>query len=403
MIKRSISAAAGLALAIWSAGAIAQTSPQPVAKPIGPGVDWSLRGFAVQRFEFDSNRELDPESDGAVYGSISTLGLRMDARTKRALFSVNAGFSGRYYGGPGDTENLNTINPNIAASLTYNGKDYQISNQMALSVQPTTETQFEDSGIVDEDANQFTFSYSTGYAHLIDARNTWSLNGDIRIIRFDEDVDDLNESESAGINTSWRHQLSQTTFLFARTGFRYFNADDDSQSQTVDFTTGVDHQRTSRHQFGASGGVSVVRSEDQDTPGEDAEINVGFNGGANFSYRVKRFNAGLNFSQSLDPSSDGDVDAFTRLSGSVGYQITRFSSLSGTASLSRRTSLSDATGSDSDEGQFLSLGPTFRTQLTDTVDLSIGYQFRLDDESDSDIGTGHQMFLTISKNFEVIE
>ncbi|MEM9045959.1 MAG: hypothetical protein AAGC81_14810 [Pseudomonadota bacterium] len=403
MIKRTICATAGLIFALGQTVAQAQTAPQPVAKPIGPAVDWNLRGFARQRFEFDSNRQLDADSEGAIYGSLSTLGLRLDARTKRSLLSLNAGVTARVFGGPGDTDNLSRFDPEISASHVYAGKDYSISNGLSLDVRPTTETQFEDSGIVEDQANQFTFAYNTGYTQSINARNSWSLSGDVRVIRFDEDVDGLAESERVGVNTSWQHALSQTTSVFASSGFRYFNSDNETTSQTVDFTTGVNHQRTSRHNFGATGGFSVVRIEDGDAPGEPTEVNVGFNGGASFDYAIQRFNAGIDFSQRIDPSSSGDVDAFTRLSGALSYQLTPFSTLSGNLNFTRRTAISDADAANDPNGQFLSLGPRFTTRLTDDVNLSLGYLFRLDADEDSDIGTGHQLFLTISKNFEVIE
>ncbi|MEM8792712.1 MAG: hypothetical protein AAGE80_13920 [Pseudomonadota bacterium] len=401
MTERVICAAVGIALVALSAQALAETSPQPVAKPIGPAIDLKARGFVRQTFEFDSNRELEPDSDGAVYGSITRLGLRLDAEGKRSVFRINAALAARAFGGPGDTDNLTRVDPDISARHQFNAKDFAISNSLSLNVRPTTETQFDDTGIVEEEANQLTINYDTSFTKNLDARNALSLGGDVRITRFDEDVAGLDENELYGVDATWSHQLYQTTSLFAQTGARFFNSEDGTTSQTFNFLTGIDHRRTSRHRFGANGGIVVSRIDDGDVPGASKETNVGFNGGGNFEYTLQRFTAGVDIRQSVDPTSDGDVNGFTRIGGNIGYRLTNRSRLSGALEVSRRTSVS--TLDDEEDRLFFSVGPAFNTELTRNIDLSLSYRFRFDDEDDEAIGTGHQLFLTISRNFDLIE
>lgn len=400
----------GLAMASLAGEAVlADPVPRPPAKPpvansFGPAVDWRLTGTIREELRADSNRTLDTPSKGAVYGSRTSVGLTLDAESERTFVSLSAGFDAGIFGGPGDTDQLNRVDPNFAASLRYDGKDYQVDNNLSVDARPTSFTQLDDTGILDDETTQVTVRYSTIYTQSLDATNQLSTGVDARVIRFLDDVDNLEATNSAGVFSNWRHQVTGATALNFRGGFRFFSADDEAEtrSQTADLTVGVEHARTPRHTFGASGGVTFARQVRDGIPGADSpDFFTGFNGGASFDYRLARLTAGLDLSHIIDQSSDGDLRAFSRLTGDLAYQLTERSKLSGLLSYSRRSDLAGESGGDGTR-QVITFGPQFSHRITENVDLGLNYRFRLASESDEDIATGHQVFLTLSRDLTLL-
>ncbi|MBY8978149.1 hypothetical protein KHP62_20230 [Rhodobacteraceae bacterium NNCM2] len=386
-----------------------ETVPRPPAKPpvansFGPAVDWRLTARIKEELRYDSNRTLDNPSEGAIYGSDTTVGLKLDAETERTFLSLSAGFDGGIFGGPGDTDQLNRLDPNVAASMRYTGKDYQVDTLFNIDVKPTSVTQLDDTGILDDETSQITANFDTVYTQSLNARNQLSTGANARAIRFVDQVDGLEETNTFGVFSNWRHQLNLATALNFRGGARYFSANDteETRSQTIDLTVGVEHDRTARHSFGASGGVTFVRQTRDGLPGGGTpDFFTGFNGGASFDYRLSRLNAGIDLSHSIDPSSDGELQAFTRLSGDIGYRLTQRSTISGLLSYSHRGDISGE-DSDNDTRQVITLGPTFTHRITENLDLGLNYRFRLSDDNDQDMATGHQVFLTLSRDLTLL-
>ncbi|MEM7239260.1 MAG: hypothetical protein AAF501_15755, partial [Pseudomonadota bacterium] len=363
--------------------------PEPVSRPFGPAVDWKLTAETSQRFTADTNRSLNAESDGNVYGSTTLLGLKLDAETERTFVTLRGGLVAAVFGGPGDTSELDRIDPQFEAGLRYDGKDYRFNTDLDIDVEPTSFTQLEDTGILEDETTQITVTYAASYSKTLNARNQAFVNGFARAIRFAEDVDGLNETTTGGFDAGWSHQLSATTRVTGDTGFRYFTSDNaaETTSQVVDFSIGVDHQRTRRHTFEVAGGASFIRQETNNAfGGRSTEYFTGFNGGASFDYEIPRFRLGLNLRQRVDPSSQGVLRSFTRLSGSIGYRLNSRLRLSGALGISRRTELGST---DGDQRDFVSIGPRLSYEVTDDVDLGLNYQFRLSNETDEDIATGH--------------
>ena len=426
---RIICAAAAMLAVLSAERAASQSSSGQAARLVGAGIDLQARGVFNQNFDFNSNPGLASESDGSIYGTRSRIGLRATARGKRAVFGVNAGVGYYVRGGSGnddDDGSLDRLQPDIAANHAYNGKGYSITNGLNLSVRPVTETQFEDSGSLEDQLNQLTFSYNAGFARSVDSRNSLTLGGRVRLVRFDEETDNLDESERYSFNTTWRRRLSQTTSIFAQTGFSHFKSDDDLSSRSSSFTTGLNHERTPRHRFGVTGGATITRTKrilsgtvfttTTEVSGSTVEIlvvpvpvrrsdsdaTVGFNGGASFDYQLPRLLAGINLSQGVDEGSDGEISTLTGLSGALRYRLTPQSSLSGSLSYSRRSDLG-TTDEDLGTRHFFSFGPALSTKLTEDIDLGLNYRFRFNIRENEDNGIGHRVLLTISKSFTIID
>ena len=168
------------------------------------------------------------------------------------------------------------------------------------------------------------------------------------------------------------------------------------KSRTVSAQAGIQHLRTSRHSLGASGGLSFVSS---DLSNGDSSTQIGFVGSGSFNYKLDEFSAGLSVSQSVQPSSEGELNSLTSLSGDISYRINSLQSLGFRINYTRRSDISGG----GDILQFVTLGPSYNYSLTKDSSLSLGYQFRLRDEVASDVVTGHQVMLTLAHDLTLLQ
>jgi hypothetical protein len=65
-------------------------------------VEWTLAADVAQRVEVDSNFQLDDKSEGVLFGSTSTIDLRLGARTKRTQWNLSTGVHLIKFVGPGN-------------------------------------------------------------------------------------------------------------------------------------------------------------------------------------------------------------------------------------------------------------------------------------------------------------
>ncbi len=372
------------------------------------GADWSLNGQVSQTFSAETNRGLENPSEGTVYGSTTSLGLTLGADTKRSSFRLSGGVDGSVFFGPGDTEDLNQINPrNLAFDHAYQGKTYTFSQGFSFDAQQTSDTQLEDTGITEDETTQFTVSYGADLALRIDAITLITFALSASAIEFAEDTPGLTATRTIGYTVGLSHELTSTTSLNLNAGARLFTADDaeNTRSGVFDIGLGLTHQRTPRHTFGLNGGVSLVRDIERITGGT-SDFTAAGTGGASFAYTTGNFNAGLSLTQSVDPSSAGELQSFTRLGGNLDYAINDLESVGMTLALARRTSIgdSDAVGTaDDSDAETLSLGANYSLRLGAETSLGLGYAFNLTRDSIDGTASGHRVFLTLSRALSLLQ
>ena len=359
--------------------------------------DWSITGFLRQTFEAETNRRLDSNTGGAVYGSTTGVNVTVNRETKRTLTSVRASLDGVLFTGSADADGLDRLQPNLDVSHTYRGKTTTLTANANISRQSVSETQFEDSGIVDVNADQITGAYNIGLDWRADQRTTVNFGTTGRIVDFSRSIGSLTPTRTFGVTGRVSRQVTATTNFSVNSGFRFTESDNaqNSSSQIVDLGVGITHDRTSRHKLGANAGVSAVFSDDNLGP---SDTSFGFNGGATLDYTGKTVTGSVGVSQAVDASNTGEVSAFSRFTGTLAYSINNLQSVNFNAALTRR---SDVDGGG-DVRHFFSAGPTFSYRLTQDASISLGYSFRLDDDEDADIETSHRVFLTLSRNFTLL-
>ncbi len=377
-----------------ASSADAQQQTQSV---FGSAVDWSVLARLTETLEVDSNRRLRQGEEGLEARGIVGLNLTVAGRTKRSRFQVRTGLdAGRST--DNDISNLNRLDPNIAATMVFLGKRFSVNADLTARSQATSVSELEDSGITNLNSTRLDASASVGVTWRATERDSLTLTTSAQFVDFSRTVGTLTPSKTFGVTLGWARQATKTTTYTMSTSFRHFEADGASgrTSRTVNAQAGIQHRRTSRHSLGGSAGLSFVSS---DLANGDSSTQIGFVGGGSFDYKLEGFTAGLDVNQSVQPSSDGELNSFTSLSGDVAYRINSLQSLGFRISYTRRSDISGG----GDVLQFVSLGPTYNYSLTKDSSLSLGYRFRLRDDVASDLVAGHQVMLTLAHDLTLLQ
>ncbi len=394
-LKKQAAALACAAVLSVCAPAIADAQQTPSV--FGPAVDWSVLARLTETFEVDSNRRLRQGEDGLEARGLVGLNLTVSGQAKRARFQVNTGLN---LGRSTDdvTTNLNRIDPNIAATAVFLGKRFTVNVNASARTQATSVTELEDSGDTNLDSTRLDASASVGVTWRATGRDSLTLTTSAQFVDFSRTVGTLTPSQSFGVSLGWARQATKTTTYTMSTSFSRFDSSGASgrKSRTVSAQAGIQHLRTSRHSLGASGGLSFVSS---DLSNGDSSTQIGFVGSGSFNYKLDEFSAGLSVSQSVQPSSEGELNSLTSLSGDISYRINSLQSLGFRINYTRRSDISGG----GDILQFVTLGPSYNYSLTKDSSLSLGYQFRLRDEVASDVVTGHQVMLTLAHDLTLLQ
>lgn len=360
----------------------------------GPAVDWSLEGRVGQRIESDINRDLDPDSQAALLTSALNAGLVLDAETQRALFTADLGLVARYHIGE-DPELAGTgdVDPSLNLTASYRVKTTTFGANGSLVVQPVDSSEtVGDTGVTDGTATQISGSLGLSVTETLDARNSVTLALNSSLVDFSNNEGDLTPTRSIGATTRWERSVTETSTLTTRAGLRHFTSDNATRtrSQTLDLGVDLSHRRTSRHTVRIGGGVTGVRTvEGAGNDPSGTTFDVGFTGALGLDYQLARFNARFDLTQSIEPSSVGTLQAFSRLNSRFSYDINDLERIGLTLTASRRAPIS---GSGETLDSF-SLSPTYSWDLDDRTRLLLGYLFRVNRDSVEGTAIGHRIFV----------
>lgn len=379
------------------------------APDAGPAADWTHEARIAGTLRADSNPDLDARSEGLLTNSVET-GVLLSAETKRGLFAADLGMTASYFlGEDEDLAGTGRVDPRLSVRAAYRGKTYTATASASVRTQSTAFSNLVELGegevigppedvfaTADENATEILANVSTSLALDLDPRNRLTFGVDGGLTEFSETVAGLVPTRTIGGTVGWQHQLSETSAARLSTGLRRFDADDGTTSDTLDLKAGLTTRRTPRHVFTLGAGVSAVRSTEQATGGSP-EFDLAFTGDAALAYQLKRLSAELAVSQGVDPSTtEGALQAFTRASGTLSYDVTRFQRVGATVAYTRRAPLSG----QGDVAQQVSLGPNYSFTLGPDTVLSLGYLFRLNQDEADGMATGNQVFLTLGHDLD---
>lgn len=372
----------------------------------GSAQEWTLSGAVSQRVEADTNKRVDPDTPGAVIGFTTGLDLAVEAETQRASWSLEGGLRGSRFFGEGADEDLDRVDPNVQGSVEFRGKRYQTTSSFSLTRRGTSLTEFEDTGIVDQDVTQTQVRLDSGVLFLVDPRNRMSVDGFASLRRFSEEIDGLTPSETYGISSAWVHDIDPRTAVRLQLGLRRFTTDSpdlQTESFIYDANARVDHQLSQRLSFGLGGGVSVTDQNEEGAGGfEDSELVAGLNGEAELAYELETTRLTLAASQRVEPSASGDLQNQSRVSVNLSEELTEVWRLAFSTSYIRQSAQSDDGDVEGgDTRQSVVLSPTLSTRLTPDWRMEFGYALRLTD-GDAGAAISNSVFLGITRELAFV-
>lgn len=364
---------------------------------------WSVTLTASERIEADSNLGLEPNSDGAAYGSTTSLGAAIVSQTSRTRFAINPGVTGRLFGGGSNASDSNQISPRLSAQLDHRVAAVDFRSGLSFDVRPTAFSEIGDidSGIpdldvIDQDATQITLSANAGFTYRINDRNRASMGADFRLIRFDDNAASLTPNTTIGVSGDFAHDVNDRVTSRFGAGVRRVSLGGTSDTDTLIFDVdgGLDALISSRFSLGGSIGVSFI---DRTGGAGGGDTGLGFNGSANLAYQVfDDLSLSLSARQSVEPSSEGELQNRSTLSLGVTQLINDRERLSFNLGLSRQTAAETFTGVSDDSTQFQT-GASYQWVLTPELVAQMGYAMRW--ELQPDDAMSHKVFLSLSKSF----
>ncbi len=404
-----------------AAALIALAAPAPAA-------DWSLNGSFSQSFSGIFNPDLESESEGLAYGTTTTLGFTLGARTRRTVWSLSTGGTFRAFGGPGADDDLTRPDPNLRGAVSYRGQRFNMGANFSYSRGSTTfltlvpiSLEPPEDDVIDPDdpdllPDQVLFergvvrtSVATGVSasYRLSLRNTLTTSFNAGLLRYSgDDESRFTPTDSLGMRLGWSHRLSQISSLNVNTALRRFTADDgaDTRTWTLSTTVGYATQVDPNTSLSADVGLSYF-DRDRTLFGlgglaRRSENSVAFTGGVSTTFRQPGAAAfSLFANQSIRPSGvDGDVENVTSFGASYNQALTPVAGFSVVA----QHSLGNAFGFDEEEEltQSFVFAPRLSYRLSPDWSAALGYSFRLSDDEDG-LGIGNSVFLSFSRGIAI--
>jgi hypothetical protein len=405
------------------------------ASPPASAVEWFAGGSVSAGVEAETNRDLDPDDAGSIYGATTAFGLDLTALTPTTQWTFETGASFGAFGGSGDTEGLDGAFPNFAAAVAHNGQHVDTGASFAIDYQPVAFAQIDDTGITEGDATQLTMNLAGDAAYALDARNSLSLGAFSRIIRFPSGTTRLEPTTSYGASLSWGRALTpatqgNVTFGVSRfisesdgdgdgviiiddeDGLIIFDDDefslDDEDSLSFDLSAGLGHAVNSRLSFSASLGVRATRSTEsglEESGLEESEFTVGPSAGLDIAWRPAA-DTQLVFalSHGLEPTSFGDLRTTTAIGAGLQHAFNDWTSAGIDVLLQRQSDSSDVRQDDLEEEDprlYGVISPSIAFTLTEDWALRAGYVFRVQREDGED-AFSNGVFMTLTRQFDIL-
>lgn len=387
---------AGLAMPALLAGGIA-------VAPVADAAEWMVSGNLSQRFQAESNPDLE-ENGEPLYGTTTAVGIDVTALTPTTEWHLGTGASVSFFAGGADDSGLDGAYPNLAASVSHDGKYFDTGASFGIDLQPAAFAQPDTNGVDAGDATQLTVRLGANAAMALDQVNALSLGVSGRIVRFTSGETSLSPTTTYGTSLSWGHTLSADTQTSLTFGVRRFisKGDDDEKSLSFNLSAGVGHRVNRRLAFDASLGVSATRTTEAGEDPQEQGLDPGVTGSLGIDWQPRadtQFSFAL--SHGLEPSEEGSLQTVTALGAGVNHAFNSW--ISGDLNLLLQY-LGPTPGSDGgseDEGITVTLSPGLAFSLTRDVALRLGYSLRMERDTGSDMALSNGVFLTLTHSFGI--
>ncbi len=449
---------AGVGSVALLAAAIGAPSPSDAG-------DQRITGSISQTFLADSNLEIDDgagsDDDGeTALGSISRLNLDYFNVTPSAQLTLSTGLSYSAFTAD-EGSNLEGLFPSLNGGYTVRRSTRTLGFSFSGSVRPV---EYGELGLLlipgdigdpddpdddegpslelenrEDESLRINLSGGLSYTEQVSSIESLSLGATLAHQSFTETTTDLRPSTQASTRLSWNREL--TAKASAGVGsFASVIASGESAEQmtyTAAVTPSFTYLQTPDIRFSASLGPSVSYVSGT-LPGQSEEegFSVGLRGSAGFSYTGDISTTSLSLTQAVVPNDEGVSVNETSLTAAFRGRVTATSSVNGSLSARYRSPLSEGTGDGfetsygyfartgfsqrinarssadvglsaafSDDGEesetILGANTGYSYRLTEEVDASLSYAFRIDADDDAE-DPSHRLSLTLSRGFTLL-
>lgn len=374
--------------------------------------DWTFGGRLVQRFQADSDRELNDsttngggDDGGFVFESATRVEGDIAVENKRSRWTLESGIGVSFFAGEGasDADDFDHTLPRLALGYTRTGKTSLFEASGVFSIEETSFSQFEDTGIADQDTTETRIEGEARYTMQLTEANSASIGATGSSVKFSDTSTDLTPTDTVGVETAFTRRLSQRTSgsVLFNLGAFWADNEEETESRYAGLSGRVERNLTKNLDLSVRAGAAVVHTEELVGATREDDVVIGLDGEAQLVYRAKEFDSALSASRVLVPSSLGELQTRTSVRFSLGHDINSVSRFDFSTAYSYLESASDlGDNGDDDARQTLSVSPSYRLGLAPDWGMRVGYNYRLSDDDD-EVESSHGVFLEVSRDFEI--
>jgi len=294
-----------------------------IALSIAQAAEWKVDAAIKQNISFDDNVKMTEKAENSlIYALTPTINFSRRTEVSAINAKINYGIQ-RYL-------SIKELNRNLQR-YDLSG-DYLTARSfwklaLFLSITPARDTAVQDSGNFSSNATKLTRSIAPLVTYQVTERDRLIVSPSYSKVTYSSsDFSDYNNSR---INFSWEHQwterYSNAVNWFYST-FDSINLGDNITRETTSSSYGVNLSTTYwwSENLKLSSTLGLRVTESKNTLGNRLEktSGIGFLSDAAANYKGENYSINFNFSRSLVPSSNGQLNEQNRVSLNVNYKIT---------------------------------------------------------------------------------
>ena len=388
------------AIVLFAAGAVLSALHARAA-------DWSMTSNLSQKVEVDDNFELDADSPGYAISPTSSVSVDITANAPTYTLDLGGGLSYREFTGPGAPTDPDPLSENANAEVEFRGPRHSVGVGGSFARKGATfnETieEFDELGVTTVDTDRQTVTVGGEVSVDINRTNAVKVSSNYRMVDFGDSNDALVPFTEADLKVAWTHDWSDSTEATLEASGKLFNADDteDTESETLSISAGVNKDLNGRLSVSGSIGVNVIHSTETSVGARVSDTSVGPIFDVGLGYTLGVTDISLSLRQSVDASALGGLQERRAIKFNLNHRINRRETFGLATNFTIREAAASQTSAAGRDRTLLSVSPTYSVLLSRYWTFEVGYQFRFQ-RGDDGTGISNRVFGTLSRNFVLL-
>lgn len=356
-----------------------------VAGPARAVDNWTVKSAVAERLYADDNIRLEPDSQGWVFGSTTSLNVDVESRTPVLGVGLNLGLDYNRFWGPGSTNDLNSLDWLVGAGVDRRYIRTELGARAQYRRQAVRESELEDTGQTVGDAERATSEASFSAAYDVSAVDRADAVLQALYVTF-EDADDnpqLNPFFATSLTTRWARKLSDRETGTAKVDFIYYDSENaaDTTSQSVIAGGLYEVQVTPRLKLLGGAGFGFVNEQrDAGNRGRVSSLSPALNFELGAIYTLERTTIEASLIQNMEPSAGGNLRQQREARVDFAYRTSETTTLNLAAlHISQRTDPDLSPVGDFDR-EYTSAEAGLLWRILPALNLFTGYRFRYEDD-----------------------